>query len=214
MLKAIIRKTPLYKPACRLLDLWLEWQSIRAWRRADCPPPAPARIKHRILKSYTRRYRLKIMIETGTYKGDTVAAMQKRFDQIYSIELSSTLHKEAQDRFVGDDRIHLICGDSAKELPRLLENTEITTKPVLFWLDGHYSAGVTAKSDKETPICEELQAIFKVLTQPAVILIDDARCFGTAPDYPDIATLKALVHKYRPSADIEVDTDIIRIIVQ
>lgn len=213
MIKKWISRTPLYRPACWLLERWLEWKELLDWRKAGRPPPPPHRVKQRILKKYARRYGLTTLLETGTYKGDMVEAMRKHFDQIYSIELSPELCEEANRRFAGFSHIHLLCGNSALELPRILENTDLTQQSVLFWLDGHYSAGVTAKADKETPICEELLAIFNVLQQRAVILIDDARCFGKAPDYPDLETLKTLVHQHRPSASFDVETDIIRIVV-
>jgi hypothetical protein len=33
-------------------------------------------------------------------------------------------------------------------------------EPAIFWLDGHYSSGITAKGDKICPIFEELDSIF------------------------------------------------------
>jgi hypothetical protein len=84
-------------------------------------------------------------------------------------------------------------------------------QPALFWLDGHYSSGETAKGDKDTPIYEELKHILNFPGQGHVIVIDDARCFGNAPDYPDIEELSGFVRSRWPEVNIVVQDDSIRI---
>ncbi|HTZ39799.1 MAG TPA: tetratricopeptide repeat protein [Syntrophales bacterium] len=69
----------------------------------------------------------------------------------------------------------------------------------LFWLDGHYSEGVTAKGDENTPVMNEIRAIRDSRITDAVILIDDLRFFYTpwdvVPDhsaargYPSVVSL-------------------------
>ena len=54
----------------------------------------------------------------------------------------------------------------------------------MFWLDGHYSGKGTAKGKKETPILEELKTIFDTNDLRYVILIDDARHFGSEKRLP------------------------------
>ena len=53
---------------------------------------------------------------------------------------------------------------------------------VNFWLDGHYSHGISFRAEKDTPIKEELAAIEEALPNldSIAVLIDDVRCF-----YPD-----------------------------
>ena len=99
-----------------------------------------------MLKKYAEDYNLKVFVETGTYYGDTVASLYKYFEETYSIELNRELFEMAQKRFKKKKHIHIIYGDSGKELGNLM--TRINT-PTLFWLDGHYSGGVTAKSKKK-----------------------------------------------------------------
>ena len=51
----------------------------------------------------------------------------------------------------------IVQGDSGKVLSEIL--LEIN-EPAIFWLDGHYTAGITARGVKECPIFEELDCIF------------------------------------------------------
>ena len=137
-----------------------------------------------------------------------VEAMRNSFDRIYSIELSNELYEKAKERFKGVEHIELIHGDSGIELKNVLNRIN---QPVLFWLDGHYSHGVTARGDKDTPIYEELDHIFNHPDRGHVIIIDDARYFGRHPAYPGIEELKSLIRSKRPDTNIVVLDDIIRI---
>ncbi len=179
------------------------------WEQAGRPLPVPHLLKQRVLREHAQRYGLKILVETGTYYGDMVQAMRPYFEKIYSIELSAALHERARRRFRGVDRIELLRGDSGVELGRLMPGID---RPALFWLDGHYSAGITAKGEKETPIFEELGHVFAAPDIGHVIVIDDARCFGTDPAYPTMGDLTAFVRANRPDHDITIDGDSIRIV--
>lgn len=65
-------------------------------------------------------------------------------------------------------------------------------EPAIFWLDGHYSGGVTAKGDKFCPIYEELEAILDSNFNH-IIIIDDLRSFVGQDDYPTISELREFV---------------------
>jgi hypothetical protein len=84
-------------------------------------------------------------------------------------------------------------------------------EPALFWLDGHYSGGFTGMGAKETPIVEEVEAIFAHEQKGHVLLIDDARCFGTLPDYPTLEAFREKVAAERPDLAWELAHDIIRL---
>ncbi len=137
-----------------------------------------------------------------------VQAMKGYFDRIYSIELSEDLYRKAKKRFETSKNIALICGDSAKELVNIIERLD---RPALFWLDGHYSAGETAKGDKNTPVFEELSQILIGPDTEHVVIIDDARCFGKEPDYPSLKELADFIQTKRSNLDIVVQDDSIRI---
>ena len=106
-----------------------------------------------------------------------------------------------------DKNVVLFQGDSGKVLHQILDNVN---EPAIFWLDGHYSAGITALGDKECPIYEELEAIFQKCRNTPVILIDDARCFIGEGDYPTIEDLTAYVKSKDERYQVAIEYDIIR----
>ncbi len=181
---------------------------IAEWERRGRPVPPPHADKQHVLRTLAERYQLKIFVETGTYRGDMVEAMKPLFQKIYSIELSDALFAEAQRRFQPDAHVELIHGDSGTELGRIMERIH---QPALFWLDGHYSAGDTARGEKDTPIFDELNHILRAPDLGHVIVIDDARCLGTDPAYPTLPALRAHVLSRRPGATMVIEDDSVRI---
>lgn len=181
---------------------------LEAWQKAGKPAPPPHLVKQRTLEELAREFGLKVLVETGTFYGDMVRAMENKFDRIFSIELSPELHQRAQRRFRKSRHVELVCGDSADELGKIVARLDV---PALFWLDGHYSAGVTAKGTKNTPILEELDHIFASAVPGHVIVIDDARSFGPEPDYPTLDELEKYVRARWPDAGFIVEHDSIRI---
>ena len=209
LMEKIITKTPLYDSLRNLVIRRRELKQLADWERNGRPIPPPHIVKQQTLKTFSKRYGLKILVETGTYYGDMVEAMKDVFNQLYSIELSTELYKKAKKRFKGEKHIELICGDSGLELMNLMSKID---QPTLFWLDGHYSAGVTAKGEKDTPIYEELNHILNSTDKGHVIIIDDARCFGADPNYPSIKELCDFIKSKRANLDIVIQDDCIRVI--
>ena len=209
LMEKIITKTPLYDSLRNLVIRRRELKQLADWERNGRPIPPPHIVKQQTLKTISKRYGLKILVETGTYYGDMVEAMKDVFNQLYSIELSAELYKKAKKRFKGEKHIELICGDSGFELMNLMSKID---QPTLFWLDGHYSAGVTAKGEKDTPIYEELNHILNSTDKGHVIIIDDARCFGADPNYPSIKELCDFIKSKRANLDIVIQDDCIRVI--
>ena len=122
--------------------------------------------------------------------GDTVDAVVGSFRALYSVELGEELYQRAKLRFAGQRQVTILQGDSSKILPELLSRID---DPCLFWLDGHYSEGDTARGEKETPIQEELCGILSHPNENHVVLIDDARCFIGQNDYPTLEVVRRLV---------------------
>lgn len=208
LLKASIRKTPLYHPVRNWLRALKHARELRRWERCGKPVPPPHVVKQRTIRSFADRFGLQVLVETGTYYGDMVEAMKRRFKRIYSIELDTQLCERATKRFQRDRHVKIIQGDSGIELGKIVGQLD---QPALFYLDGHYSGGTTAKGTGDTPIYEELAHIFNARERGHVIVIDDARCFGTDPAYPSIEKLREFIRSKRPDARIEIEDDSIRI---
>lgn len=177
------------------------------WERNGCPNPPPHLVKQKAIKEYKDKYNYNILVETGTYLGDMVEAQKSNFDKLFSIELGADLFKNAKKRFKDDKNVILELGDSGKVLRKVLQQID---EPAIFWLDGHYSAGITAKGEKECPIFEELDSIFDSKNLNHVLLIDDARCFVGEGDYPTIDKLTEYVKSKDERYNVEVKHDIIR----
>ena len=163
-----------------------EKRKFKKWIENGRPDPPPPLAKRDMLLDYKNRFGLQILVETGTFKGDTVEAMRREFKKVYSIELAEKFYQEAKKRFAGVGNVDLRQGDSGKVMPEVVARLDA---PTLFWLDGHYSGGDTAQGDLNCPVWGELEAIFSAaMKQPFVVLIDDARCFRHvgAVDYPAV----------------------------
>lgn len=190
-MKKIIRRI---RALTKRSDVYSAWQRSKQhkeyeqWLLAGKPVPPPHRVKQLTVSEYASKYNLKILVETGTYLGDMINSVISNFDKIYSIELDVELFQLANIRFSGVKKINLFQGDAGSVLQDVLKQIN---SPSLFWLDAHFSSGVTARSELDTPIQQELIQIFKhPLAQHHVILIDDARCFNGKGDYPTITSLQ------------------------
>ncbi len=167
--------------------------------------PASQQYKINTLIEYAERFNTKVLIETGTYLGTTLNAVKHHFKKIHSIELNQKLFEDVKEKFKHYSHIHLVQGDSGEKLKDILSRTN---ESCLFWLDGHYSGGITSKATLETPIIKGLETIFKHSLRH-IILIDDARCFDGTNDYPTLKEVKDLGLKNNYTA--EVRNDIIRL---
>jgi hypothetical protein len=107
-------------------------------------------------------------------------ACRKYFDRLYSIEFDPELYTVARDRLSSLSYVTILQGDSTAVLPSLLRTLD---SPVLFWLDAHYSGGVTGCADLESPIASELAAIAQHQVKGHVVLIDDAHDFNGTNGY-------------------------------
>ena len=164
-------------------------------------------IKQNNIHKYRKEYNFDILVETGTYFGDMVEAQRTFFKKVYSIELGEELYAKAVERFKGCPNVKIIQGDSGVMLKTVLDDIDA---PALFWLDGHYSSGITAKADKTTPILKELETILNSKIYHG-ILVDDARLFTGKDDYPSLDEICAFVKSKDPSRIVAVSDDIIRI---
>lgn len=125
---------------------------------------------------YPNRY----LVESGSYFGDAIAdALNCGFENVISFEVKKDLYEHCVKRFKGaEDKVKLILGSSAK---LLYEGIKDINEPITFWLDGHYSSGVTGYDPENiSPILRELEQIKRHPIRSHTIMIDDRRLFKSS----------------------------------
>jgi len=182
---------------------------LARFRRDGFFAPFPYRLKRAIIHHVMDRLKLEVLIETGTYLGDTPWYFRHILNEIHTIEVSPMLADEAKRRFRGWSNVTIYEGDSGVVLPSVVSSI---SRPVLFWLDGHYDHGITGKGALDCPIYKELEAIFETSATHWVILIDDARDFGRAQDYPRLESIRDFIASRVPKFSMWVENDIVWII--
>ncbi len=138
---------------------------------------------HDIIKKIKSNNNIQIFVETGTFIGNTLIGLHQSFQKLYSIELDKGIFRLAKKRLSGYSNIEILHGDSAEHLPKILN---LISEPAIFWLDAHYSSGVTGLGELQTPVMRELKAIFNHSVKKHFILIDDVKDFNGLNDYPTI----------------------------
>jgi hypothetical protein len=150
-------------------------------------------------------------IETGTYLGVTTNYVKNYFKRLFSIELSKILADEARQYFINKKHIEILQGDSGLLIEKIIKNNN---SKKLFWLDAHYSAGITEASTDfgHTPISKELDIVLNNWVHNSVILIDDARLFNGTDNYPRVDDLITFVKSKDLNLKVFIDKDIIHIL--
>jgi hypothetical protein len=166
----------------------------------------PDATKRRFISQAQSVLRYPTFIETGTFHGDMALYASGLFRTVHTIELSPELAKRAAHRLAVFPNVTVHQGDSGQVLSDLLPSIDTSC---VFWLDGHYSGGITARGDSDTPIVRELQAIADHRMRPHTILIDDARVFGTDDAYPILEQVMSSLRRIDPALKIGVSSDII-----
>jgi len=201
--RKLLRRTPfygLYKAAGHYPDYWY-------WKLRGEPVRSPHLVKQRTVREYAERFRLRVLVETGTYYGEMVAATKYRFAAIYSVEYDHALAARAQAKFARHAHIHIVEGDSQKAIPEIIHSLN---QPALFWLDAGYYGWAGLQGDKQR-LTSELDAILSDQRYQHVILMDDARGLNGQNGAPTVAQLKERIEAAFPGRSIEVKHDILRI---
>ncbi|MGI8549511.1 MAG: hypothetical protein ACR2PL_01765 [Dehalococcoidia bacterium] len=192
------------------------WRFLPGWMRSrivytqqldtDLFIALPATTKYSFIDRAQRALEYPTFVETGTFLGNMSWHASRLFTQVHTIELDPELAMRATRRFAGVMNVTVHHGDSGSVLPALLETLD---SPCVFWLDGHYSGGITARGYLDTPIVGELQAIADHHVRPHAVLIDDARVFGTDDAYPTLGEVIRLLRNIDPAFHVAVSSDII-----
>lgn len=207
--KWLLFRTPLYTPLRRWSNRWRHPRQYQQWLSAGRPVPPPHVVKYYAVREHAQRFDCSTLVETGTFTGGMIAAALRDFRAIYSIELDPVLAATVQRMFRRQRHVQILQGDSSVRLTELLGCLE---GRVLFWLDAHYSGGVTARGAMDCPLFQELDQILKTVQIQPVILIDDARDFTGQNGYPSVAEIQTYIGQRQPEFTVDVQDDIIRIL--
>lgn len=152
--------------------------------------------KIEVIRLYASETGLKHFLETGTATGDTPAALRSEFDHLWTIDIAPDNYQTATLRFLTDNKVTTIMGDSELWIPMILQ---VLDRPTLFWLDAHYDddGNEDRRGLHDCPTEYELTHIFHDANTKGhyhVILIDDARLFGTHSAYPARTDIEDMAH--------------------
>ena len=197
----------MFKNLFRKKEIINHKEQLAEWEKNGKPLPPPHIVKQMAIEDYKNKFHTEILVETGTYLGEMVEAQLNNFSRIISIELSKEFYKRAKQKFRNNPKVELLQGDSGKKLNEVVP---LLNGPALFWLDGHYSGGKTAKADKNCPVPEELHIILRN-NWSHIILVDDARLFDGTDDYPGISQIKEIIVSNKRDYTLEIKDDIIRL---
>lgn len=178
---------------------WVLWIANRLNR-------APHILKRRIIKRKAQEHNARMFVETGTLFGDMTYSQRNHFKRLFSIELDSYLFHRACRRLKRFPHITLLHGDSGQKIAEVLKEV---TEPCVFWLDAHFSGGITAHGEQATPIHKEIVAILKHDIKDHVILIDDARDFNGSGGYPSSKELRLFVENLDQHYSVWLESDIL-----
>jgi hypothetical protein len=173
-------------------DLADKTNIYRDWVLREFAAPSPHFVKERVL--LRNGLRDATWVESGTFMGDTTSVLSKVARMVYSIEPEPTLFSKAEQKFSNTSNVKIIKGLSEDVFPKLLP---AISGDICFWLDGHYSAGITFKGPQDTPIIDELTVIGQNISRMSkiVVMVDDIRCFD--PRNPEFSAY--------PAVDVLVD---------
>ena len=194
----------------QLVKQFETYRIIKKWGKTNFLEHSPQMIKEFVFERYGIDNAP--WVETGTFQGKTTNFLRERYPHVYTTEPEIKLYKGALKRFIGKN-VTLYNDVSENVFPNLLKKL---SGDVNFWLDGHYSEGITFKGDKDCPVEDELNIIEANLNNfnKITILIDDVRCFLPAnsdyPDYPSIDYLVDWARRFNMNWRIEHDIFIIQ----
>jgi FkbM family methyltransferase len=125
-------------------------------------------------------YNLQGFIETGTNCGATALWAAQYFPKVITIEAAKEIYEAVVNNYGHLKNLDFVLGNSKEQLAAIVPTLK---EPCIFWLDAHWSGGITYGESEECPLLEELQ-IINDSEFDHFILIDDARLFLSPPPNP------------------------------
>ena len=153
----------------------------------------------------TNKNNYNYFVETGTFMGETILRFIDDFDKLYTIELSEDFYNRFSHKNPDKEKIKSILGDSSEMLKPVVDELN---GDAIFFLDGHYSSGNTAKGIKDCPLIEELSIINMHFKHEGLIIIDDLRLFGTKinEDWSDI-TVENILNTVQERLELHLESN-------
>jgi len=178
---------------------------VKTGRSLDQNGSVPHEIKMYYIMRTIKSYGITTFIESGTSRGDGVAAMLPYVDRVYTVEAWDDAFNFSVDRFKNQPNIDIRLGDSGELLPLIMEDAD---SPAVFWLDAHYSGEGTAQLTSDTPVVAEMQAISESkYADSHCVIIDDARGFGVWKDYPTVEAMREMSAELFPNHEFMLEGD-------
>jgi hypothetical protein len=151
--------------------------------------------RQEMVEAFIRRLHLDAIVETGTHRGTTTAYLASITSlPIYTVEADKRKQGFSFLMLRRFSNVRRYGGDSRQFLREFASRSCLADKPVLFYLDAHWSKDLPQAHD--LPLAEEVDIIFRSWRR-AVVLIDDFQ----VPDddgyaYDDYGPGKALTCDY------------------
>jgi hypothetical protein len=133
-----------------------------------------------LITRLAKQFNVKNFIETGTYYGGTAIWASKKFEKVLTIEYSQEIYNNVSNQHKSIENIKFLFGDSREKLKKLINELDSSS---IFWLDAHWSGGLTYGDNDQCPLIEEIN-IINCAKNEHFILIDDARLFTSPPQPP------------------------------
>ena len=108
---------------------------------------------------------ISLIVETGTFRGTTTEFMSNNSSaKVISVESNKRIYGYSKIRFLFNNKIDLKYNDSRKFLSEVLDDTNLWSQYIFFYLDAHW--------ENDLPLIGELEIIFGRCQYP-IIMIDD-----------------------------------------
>jgi FkbM family methyltransferase len=165
-----------------------------------------------IISKLKEAHKIKTLVETGTYYGNTTYWASLAFEKVITIEYSELIYQKVTEKYNHVKNIEFLYGDTRDWLDNIVPQLDA---PALFWLDAHWSGGYTYGEREQCPLIQEIGLINRSQYEH-FILVDDARLFlspppspNSAEQWPDITAVLGSLNSGRSPRYIVIIEDVI-----
>lgn len=162
--------------------------------------------KVNLIRGVVKKYNYKFFVETGTYLGNTSAALSAVFDEIFTVELDYNLYLQSKKKLEKYKNIKCFNDDSENFLKK---NVHSFNQKTIFFLDAHYSGPGTSNLKGETPCIKELQEISKSPIKDHIIIIDDISDFSVSANGQKLSEIISLIENISTNYKFYCDYDML-----